>query len=201
MNFRYAIYLIISTIFIFSACNKKDEVSQGDVLYNSGAYQKAVEAYTKHLTLKPSDETVLYNRGRAYEELGEYEKALNDFMKVLKINPTSENALLSYGKYFYREKDYENAAFQFEKAFKLNSSNSQVSLLFARALHKSGQVDKAMEHYNIAIDNDDKNAEAFMYRGALKYYLKKTRSGCNDIQTARNMEYAPAEDLYNQYCK
>lgn len=201
MNFKFSVYFILSLVFIFSACNEKDEESQGDVFYSQGEYQKAVDAYSDHLNLKPSDETVLYNRGRAYEELGDYDKALSDFKKVLKIDPTNQNALLSYGKQFYREKDYGNAAFQFEKAFKLNNSSSQIALLLARALHKSGEVDKAMEHYNIAISNDDKNAEAYMYRGALKYYQKRKTSGCNDIQRARNMEYAPAEDLYNKYCK
>ncbi len=201
MSLKYSIFLILPLIFFFSACNEKDEESKGDVFYNQGEYQKAVDAYSEHLQLKPSDETVLYNRGRAYEELENYEKALKDFERVLKLNPTNQNALLSYGKHFYREQDYKNAAFQFEKAYKQNSSSSQVALLYARALHKSGQVEKAMEHYNIAISNDDNNAEAFMYRGALKYYLKQTTSGCNDIQKARNMEYEPAEDLYNQYCK
>ncbi len=201
MNFKYSANLFFLLIILFSACNEKDDESKGDVFYNQGEYQKAVDAYSEHLKLKPSDETVLYNRGRAYEELGNFDRALEDFTKVLKIDPKNQSALLSYGKHFYREKDYENAAFQFEKAYKINSSSSQVALLYARALHKSGEVEKAMEHYDIAISNDDRNAEAFMYRGALKYYLKRTTSGCNDIQKARNMEYAPAEDLYNQYCK
>lgn len=201
MNFKFSIYITISLLLLFSACGEKNEESQGDVFYSQGEYQKAVDAYTEYLKLKPSDETVLYNRGRAYEELGKYDKSLADFNKVLKIDPNNQNALLSYGKQFYRDKDYKNAAFQFEKAFKLNTSNSQTALLLARALHKAGEVDKAMEHYNIAISIDDNNAEAYMYRGALKYYLKRTSSGCNDIQRARNMEYAPAEDLYNQYCK
>ncbi|PTB92178.1 hypothetical protein C9994_14415, partial [Marivirga lumbricoides] len=92
-------------------------------------------------------------------------------------------------------------AFHFEKAYKANTSSSQAALLLARALHKAGQVEKAMEYYNIAINNDSKNGEAFMYRGALKLFLNKSTGGCSDIQQARNMGIKEAEDLYKKYCK
>jgi hypothetical protein len=56
-----------------------------------------------------------------------------------------------------------------------------------------------MEYYNIAINNNKDNAEAYLYRGALKLHLNQA-GGCNDIQMARNIGYEGAEDLYKEYC-
>jgi tetratricopeptide (TPR) repeat protein len=190
--------IIISAVSIFS-CTEKDELDKANQYYNAGEYKKAVDAYTAHLEMKPAHEIAIYNRGRAYEELGQFDKAVEDFTRVIEINPRNVGAFLSYGKHFYREKDFDNAAFQFEKAYKLNTNSSQAATLLARAYHKGGKVEEAMEYYNIAINNDKENAEAYLYRGALKIHLNQS-GGCNDIQMAKNIGYDGAEELYSQYC-
>ncbi|WP_375578022.1 tetratricopeptide repeat protein [Marivirga tractuosa] len=195
---KYLSILIVFSICLFS-CEEQDELEKANQFYNSGEYKKAIQAYNEHLEMKPSHEIAIYNRGRAYEETGQYEKALKDFQKVIEINPRNIGAYLSYGKQYYREKDYENAAFQFEKAYKLNTNSSKSATLLARAFHKSGKVEEAMEYYNIAINTDRENAEAFFYRGALKLHLSQS-GACNDIQMAKNIGYEGADDFYNQYC-
>jgi len=195
---KYLSILILFTICLTS-CEEKDELEKANNFYNSGQYAKAVKAYTEHLEMKPAHEIAIYNRGRAYEELGQYENAVNDFLKVIEINPRNVGAYLSYGKHFYREKDYENAAFQFEKAYKLNTNSSQSATLLARAYHKAGNVEDAMEYYNIAINNDKDNAEAYLYRGALKIHLNQS-GGCNDVKMAKNIGYEGADELYDKYC-
>ncbi len=200
MNFRSFIYLILTFSILVVACDEKDKAEIGNDYYNSGEYQKAIEAYNEYLKMEPSDEIILYNRGRAYEELGNYDKALEDYKKVLKIDPKNEAAHLSYGKYYFREKDYKNAAYQFEKAFKLNTSSSQNAFLLARAHHKAGEVEKAMEYYNISISNKDDNGEAYMYRGALKVFLNQKTRGCSDINRAKNLGVEGADELYSKYC-
>jgi len=195
---KYLSILFLLTICLVS-CQEKDELEKANQLYNAGKYEQAIKAYSEHLEMKPAHEIATYNRGRAYEELGQYENAVNDFLKVIEINPRNIGAYLSYGKNFYREKDYENAAFQFEKAFKLNTNSSQSATLLARAYHKAGSVEKAMEYYNIAINNDKNNAEAYLYRGALKIHLNQS-GACNDVKMAKNIGHEEADDLYNKYC-
>ncbi len=195
---KYLSILIFLSISLVS-CEDKDELEKANQYYNSGDYENAIRAYNEHLEMKPAHEIAIYNRGRAYEELGQFDKAVDDFLKVIKINPRNIGAYLSYGKHFYREKDYENAAFQFEKAYKLNTNSSQAATLLARANHKAGKVQEAMEYYDIAINNDKDNAEAYLYRGALKLHLNQP-DGCNDIKMAKNIGYEGAEDLYSQYC-
>ncbi|MFT4740005.1 MAG: tetratricopeptide (TPR) repeat protein [Marivirga sp.] len=193
----YSTFVLI----LVGACSEKDQSEVGDQYYKSGEYQKAITSYTEFLALKPVNEIALYNRGRAYEEMGNYILSLKDFQRVLVINPKSENAYLSIGKDFYRQDDYENAAFNFEKAYKLNTKNAQAALLVARANHKFGEIDLAMEFYNKAISLDNNFAEAYMYRGALKIYMKKQSRGCADIKRAQNLGYEPAAQLLADYCQ
>lgn len=195
---KYLLLLLTFSV-CFVSCEEKDELEKANQYYNSGDYKKAINSYTEHLEMKPAHEIAIYNRGRAYEELGQYDKAVDDFLKVIDINPRNISAYLSYGKHFYREKDYKNAAFQFEKAHKINTNSTKAATLLARAYHKSGKIEEAMEYYNIAINNDNKNAEAYLFRGALKIHLNQS-GGCNDIKMAKNIGYEGAEDLYSKYC-
>jgi tetratricopeptide (TPR) repeat protein len=195
---KYLLILFVFPLIIFS-CEDKDELDRANQLYNEGSYQESIAFYNKHLQMKPADEIAIYNRGRAYEELGQYDKAVKDFLKVIEIDPRNIGAYLSYGKHFYRQKDYENAAFQFEKAYKLNTSSSRSATLLARSYHKNGEVEQAMEYYNIAINNDKENAEAYLYRGALKVHLNQS-GACNDMKMAMNIGYDGAEELYRKYC-
>jgi tetratricopeptide (TPR) repeat protein len=195
---KYLSIIILFSICLIS-CQEKDELEKANQYYHSGDYKNAIQAYNEHLEMKPAHEIAIYNRGRAYEELGQYDKAVRDFKKVIEMNPRNIRAFLSYGKHFYRNKDYENAAFQFETAYKLNTNSVKSATLLARAYHKSGKVEDAMEYYNIAINSDKDNAEAYLYRGALKIHLNQS-GGCNDIKMAKNIGYKGAEDLYNKYC-
>lgn len=73
----------------------------GNLYYDSGAHEKAVNAYNKALELKPGNTSVLVDRGVMYRELKEYDKALDSFRKALDINPRHEHALFNSGVVLY----------------------------------------------------------------------------------------------------
>lgn len=192
---------IIFTIFLFSAfaCGSNDS-SRGDELYSQGNYQEAIQAYNEYIEYNPDDFKSIYNRGRTYEELGEYDKALQDYEAAYKINPKDENLLLSLGRYYFREENYEDAAFYFDKATQQNSNLKVAQFLKGRSFHKAGETDKAMEAYNAAISIDGQYGEAYLYRGALKIYLGRQSSGCNDLKTAQSLNVEEAESALKEYC-
>ncbi len=183
-----------------AACGGNDS-SHGDQYFQQKQYQKAVDAYTEYIEYNPEDFKAIYNRGRSYEELKEYPKALQDYQKAFKIDEKSENVLMSLGRYYFRDQNYKDAAFYFDKITQINNRNATAQYLKGRAYHKAGETDKAMRAYNSAIDADKKYGEAYLYRGALKIYLKKQSSGCKDIQTAQSMGVADAQAASEKYCK
>lgn len=177
-----------------------DNTSKGDRFFQAGEYKKAIEDYTNTLETNPSAVSILYNRGRAYEEIGELDNAEADFMKILEIDPQSFNANLSLSKLHYTRKAYNKAVIFADKAIAFNENSAQAHFLVARAKHQLGYVDSALESYTMAVSIDQNYGEAFLYRGALKIHLKQSRSACNDIRRAVLLEVPEAKAIQKKYC-
>ncbi|MGB3849173.1 MAG: tetratricopeptide repeat protein [Tunicatimonas sp.] len=186
--------LVLST-----ACDSKNS-QQGDQLFADGDYEQAISQYTDYIEYNPEDIKSIYNRGRAYEELGQYDKSLADYEKTLEIDPKNFNALMSIGKFHFRNKDYGDAAFYFDKAVKVKERSADAHYLSGRSNHKLGETTKAMEGYNQAINLNGEYGEAYLYRGALKVFLKKKSGGCADIRKAADLEAPEATDALQEYC-
>ena len=191
--------LTAALIIILGACDSKNS-QQGDRLFADGDYEQAVSEYTSYIEYNPEDIKSIYNRGRAYEELGQYDKSLADYEKALEIDPKNFNALMSIGKFHFRNDNYGDAAFYFNKAVKVKDRSADAHYLSGRANHKLGETTKAMEGYNQAISLNGEYGEAYLYRGALKVFMKKRSGGCDDIRKAANLEAPEAAEALQQYC-
>ena len=99
---------MIALVSILFSC-ASDSTDKGDLLFEAGNYQEAVDAYTEYLDIKPRNIKTLYNRGRAFEELGQFDPALEDYEKVLKLDPDHSRAHLSIGNIYFRNEDYQQA--------------------------------------------------------------------------------------------
>lgn len=195
---KYISVLCVFATFL-GACDSQNS-QQGDQLFADGQYEEAVSEYTRYIEYNPEDVKSIYNRGRAYEELGQYDESLADYEKALEIDPRSMNALMSIGKFHFRNENYGDAAFYFDKAVKIKNNSASAHFLSARANHKIGETGKAMEGYDQAISLKSNYGEAYLYRGALKIFLKKRQSGCSDLKKARALEVPDAEEALEEYC-
>lgn len=74
-----------------------DYKHQGNILYESGDYEKAIIEYNQAIKINPDDEDTYYYRGNAHFDLGNYEAAINDFSKVIKIKPNYTDAYYHRG--------------------------------------------------------------------------------------------------------
>ena len=199
MNFvKSCAFYSAVTLLIFACGNKSSQ--EGDQLFSQGKYEEAITQYTQYIEYNPDDIKSIYNRGRAYEELGQYEKSMADYEKALEVDPKNVNALMSIGKIHFREGEFGDAAFYFDKAIKVRGGDAEAHFLSARANHRMGETGKAMEGYNQAISMNSNYGEAFLYRGALKVFLKKKSSGCSDLKKAQALEVPDAEAALQKYC-
>ena len=187
-------------VLLLVACDSKSS-QEGDQLFSQGKYEEAISQYTQYIEYNPDDIKSIYNRGRAYEELGQLDKSMADYEKALEVDPKSINALMSIGKIHFRNNEYGDAAFYFDKAIKVKGGNAEAHFLSARANHKQGETGKAMEGYNQAISMNGNYGEAYLYRGALKVFLKKNSAGCADLKKAQSLEVPDAEAALEKYCQ
>ena len=196
---KYAPFACAFAMLLTISCDSKDS-QQGDQLFAEGKYEEAVSEYTQYIEYNPSDVKSIYNRGRAYEELGEYDKSLEDYEAALEIDPQNMNALMSIGKFHFRNDAFGDAAFYFDKAIKVKENSANAHFLNARANHKLGETGKAMESYDQAISLNPNYGAAYLYRGALKIFMKKKQSGCSDLKKAQSLETPEAEAAVEKYC-
>jgi tetratricopeptide (TPR) repeat protein len=196
----FYIYLtFLPALVFFTACDDS-EYEKADRYFRQGDYDKAIDHYNEYLEYQPGHLQSVYNRGRAYEEMGNYEKALSSYREALDIAPDNTNALMSIGKYHYRNKNFSDAAHYFGRAAK-EANVAEAFFLHGRALHKSGQTEKAMDAYNNALNINSDHGQAYLYRGALKVFMGRKSSGCNDFKLASSLGIAEAEKAMNEYCQ
>jgi cytochrome c-type biogenesis protein CcmH/NrfG len=69
----------------------------GNLYYDLGQYQKAIEAYESSLQLRPKDAAVQTDLATCYHLLGQEDKALNLLNEVLKDDPGFFHALFNKG--------------------------------------------------------------------------------------------------------
>jgi len=80
--------------------NPKDVASWtslGNLYFDNGDFQKAIEAYTKSLELRPNNADVLTDLGIMYRRSGQPKKAIESFDKAAKVDPKHETALFNKG--------------------------------------------------------------------------------------------------------
>lgn len=185
------------TIWACSA-NKKDP---GDVFFDRAEYELAVQTYTENLKLKPTDVTLLYNRGRAFQEMGDLNKARVDFESALAYDPKNFQILLSLAAVQLEEKNYASALLYATKAEEISGAPAMASFLKGRALHQLGLPEDALKAYGNAIQIDKDFGQAYLNRGLLKVALDRKKQACEDFKLASVLEYPGAAESLDKYCK
>ena len=60
---------------------------------------------------------------------------------------------------------------------------------------------EAMENYNQSVNFNDENAEAYLYRGALKVALNQMQAACNDFTRANVLGSVEAKEALTKNCR
>lgn len=77
----------------------------GNLYFDAGEPQKAVNAYTKALELAPDNTSVLVDCGVMYRELKQFDTSLDFFRRALDKDPKHEHALFNSGIVLYFDLD------------------------------------------------------------------------------------------------
>lgn len=186
-------------ILVFVAC--QPESSPGDTYFAQGKYEQAVEAYTQKLEFSPNDVRVLYNRGRANEELKNYDAAKEDFDQALTLDPNNFQVLLSLANLNHKQKKYNAALLYANRAADIPGAPAMASFMKARAQHQLGDTKEALASYGQAIQIDKEFGQAYYNRGLLKVATGKIGAACEDFQLSLALEYPGAQEAFDKYCK
>ncbi len=138
---------------------------QGDHYYALKQFRKAVNSYSKAISIQSNIAQFYNDRGCSYEELGEYDKAISDYNKAIELDPRFEEAYSNLGYVYDCKKEYDKAIYNYNKSIELNPKNVWAYNNRGCTYDTLKDYDRAIADYNKAIELDFKSAEAYSNRG------------------------------------
>lgn len=101
-------------------------VALGNVYFDSGKFEKAIEMYQKALELNPKDVNVRTDMGTMYRKIGDFDKAIEAFRKSVAVEPNHEQSRFNLGvTLYYDKKDLKGAAAAWEELLKINPNHPE----------------------------------------------------------------------------
>lgn len=92
MNYQLKIFLL-SIVLCFAACfaSVADAFEEGNKLYMTQQYEKAIEAYMQHIKSGKATAEAYFNAGNCYYKLGNFASAILNYERALKLNASDED--------------------------------------------------------------------------------------------------------------
>ena len=137
----------------------------GNFLMMIGQIDKAIEAYSHVIELKPEMATAYSNRGSAYGYNGDLKKAIQDFNKAIELNPDFAGAYYNRGRTYSRKGDLKKAIQDFNKAIELNPDFAEAYTNRGNVYIRKGNLGQAIQEYDKAIKLKPDDATAYYNRG------------------------------------
>ncbi len=172
----------------------------GEVQKDKGAYQKAIEAYTKAIELAPEQTIqVAYYcipRGEAYDKINAHDKAMDDYNKAKKLNPAAFSgqspSMLIAG--YYRDRgyryladgknDYKGAIEEYSKAIAVNPDDAEAYMRWGDAYFNQKDFEHAIENYTKVIELTPTDIYVFYSRGSCYRSLHNYEQAIADYSKA-----------------
>ena len=138
---------------------------QGNFLMMLREIDKAIEAYSYVIELKPNNATTYINRGIAYHIKGELDRALEDLNKAIELNPKFALAYNNRGTAYSDKGAYNLAIADYSKAIELKPDYATAYYGRGAAYHGKDEIDPAIADYSKAIELNPELALAYCNRG------------------------------------
>lgn len=141
-----------------------------------GAWEKAIQEFTRATELDPSYIEAWYNRGLLYEKLGGLEKACEDFKQVVNRAPAFHAARHNLGVLYIKQQQWEDAERVFEEILETEPREPDAHYhLAAIYLNLYGDLDRAIHCLQYAIERDPEHLDARFELGLLYAKHRYTR--------------------------
>ena len=93
----------------------------GNIYFDTGKFQDAIQAYSKYLSLNPNNANVWTDLGVMYRRNGNLTEAISSFEKAIELNPQHEQARFNKGIVQFYDLGNRDAAMQtWQELIKIN---------------------------------------------------------------------------------
>ena len=171
-------------------------LQQGNFLMMLKQINRAVEAYTHAIELKPNYSNAYSNRGAAYIAKEKTESAIADINKAIELRPDFPNAYNNRGITFSLKGDVGRAIEDYTEAIELKPDFAIAYLNRGVAYVLKGKTGLAINDFNKAIELKPNGADAYYNRG--RVYKIKGALDLAIVDFTKAIEFKPADfEAYN----
>jgi tetratricopeptide (TPR) repeat protein len=170
-------------------------------LQQQGLLAEAIAIYLKVAEDKPTDDTLFYNLGTAYQGNGEFDKAKESFIRAATLKPEDQtykdalafvvnkkaDQLLEKGVNAQTNGKYEDAIVSYLELLKINSGRADIWYNLGIAYQSIAKPDEALNAYTKAFEINPREQSDAIFFGALILEDKKN--------------ITKAMELYEKYIK
>jgi tetratricopeptide (TPR) repeat protein len=140
--------------------NAESYLDEGNVLFNVGQYERAIESYGRAIDLDPGIVAGYYNRANARTRAGDLEGALADYDLALEREPHDADALNNRGMLHLYRGNYAHALSDFDAAIALDPGDTTVLVNRGLAYLHGGDADRALADFRQAAGMDPSDPSA-----------------------------------------
>ena len=141
-----------------------------------GAWEKAIQEFTRAIELDTAYIEARYNRGSLYEKLGDLEKASEDFKQVVSRAPAFPAARHNLGILYIKQQQWKDAERVFEEILEVEPREPDAHYHLAEIyLNLYGDVDRAIHCLQYAVERDPEHLDARFELGLLYAKQRYTR--------------------------
>jgi len=194
-----------NSMVVFDAILAKDSRRSPMVYFHRGvAYEKAgnaeraIDDYTRAISLFPSYYEAFFSRGTAYERLGRLDRALADYSKAISLKPSSYEAYTNRGLVNKKLGRRSEAIADFGRAVALSPSAGKAYLNLGIIHAEEGKLAEAIEQFSRAVAADTTDPEAYGNRGIIYAVMGQRSSAFKDFNRAIELRPNFAVIYYNR---
>ncbi len=171
-------------------------LQRGNFLLMLRQIDKAIEAYSRAIKLKPNYAEPYNNRGVTYGEKGNLNRAIVDYTKAIKLKPDYAEAYNNRGVAYGNKGDFDRAIVDYNKAIELKPDNAIAYYNRGVAYGNKGDFDRAIADYTTAVKLKPDDAIAYNNRGVAYDNKGDFDRAIEDFNTAIQLKPDLA-DAYN----
>lgn len=151
------------------------KIKKGDMLYNQGEYDKAIDTYTQ-IYLENRTPSILKQLGRSYEAEDMIDSAQLYYSKAREHDLTDSQAAILYANISLKQKDIPTALHVCETYLERDSTNNQLNRIHALAYYMMDEYKTAASLFEKCVSEGDETLLVNRNLGFCYYSLEDPRS-------------------------
>jgi superkiller protein 3 len=151
----------------------KELIEKGDIYFDEGRYQKALDTYNKALNLEPKNVDALICVGLCYRNLKEYDKAIDFYNNALEIEPDNKTALNNKGYAMEMKGQIEEAIEMYKKSLDVDPNYDMPLVNLTKIYIDRKDYQAAIEVYKNALEVDSINTANWIDLGRAYRFMEK----------------------------